>query len=365
MPAEPAHLEVQGLSLDLGTFSLRDIDLVVETGQYDILLGASGCGKSTLLKCILGLHRGHRGKVLLDGRDISDEPPERRRMGYLPQSYTLFPHLDVEHNIRFGLAVRNLTAHEADRHLDHLCDLLDIQSLRTRQADYLSGGERQKVALARALATKPRALLLDEPFSSIDEGNRRRLWFELKNVISEIGITTVHITHSIEEACVMGEKLSVLIDGGLVQTSTSKELLERPASAAVARYLGYRNLFSGRARPHPDGSRVELPGFEIVLGTELPEDQPIEICVRPQDIKVVKQGVPIRGTLARNVFQGTFVRFFPTSDACVAWFQLEGSSRPFDFELRFPLYIKGRHDLQPGKPVSIALHERALVLYRG
>ena len=363
-PADRGHLRVSGLGLELGDFALRAVDLVAAKGEYHILLGPSGSGKSTLMRCILGQHRAGSGSITLGGRDITQLPPERRRMGYVPQNYALFPHLDVERNVRFGLAAGRVTSHEASARVDRICGLLGIENLRRRRVDFLSGGERQKVALARALVTRPEAIMLDEPFSSIDEGSRRRLWFELKNVMTELGVTALHITHSIEEACVMGERMSVLVEGRIAQCGTSRDLLERPASVAVATYLGYRNIFAGTAGPHPDGAAVQLEGFEVVLRRELSSGEHVRVCARPQDIKIVKAGVPVRGTLSGNVFAGSFVRLFPTTDACVAWFQLEGSDQPFDFELRFPLYIKDRHELELGKPVSVAFHEPALVVFR-
>lgn len=362
--ADRGHMCVRGLGLELGDFALRDVDLVAQKGEYHILLGPSGSGKSTLMRSILGQHRVGNGTISLGGRDITQLPPERRRMGYVPQNYALFPHLDVERNIRFGLVAVGVPAREADERVDRICDLLGIESLRRRQVEFLSGGERQKVALARALVTQPDAILLDEPFSSIDEGSRRRLWLELKAVMTEIGITALHITHSMEEACVMGERMSVLIEGRIAQCGTSRDLLERPANISVANYLGYRNIFEGSTRPHPAGTAVQLDGFEVVLSRELPVGERLHICARPQDIKIVKSGVPVRDTLAGNVFAGSFVRLFPTTDACVAWFRLEGSDKPFDFELRFPLYIRDRHAIEPGKPVSVAFHEPALVVFR-
>ncbi len=365
MPADSAHLCVQDLGLQLGSFALRDIQLQAARGEYHILLGPSASGKSSLMKCILGLHERHSGRIELGGRDISREPPERRRVGYVPQNYALFPHLDVERNIRFGLAARHTGVAEADRRVDRVCGLLGIHALRQRPVHHLSGGEKQKVALARALVTQPEAIMLDEPFSSIDEGSRRRLSFELKNTIAEIGITALHITHSIEEACVMGERLSVLIDGRLVQAGSSRDLLERPASEAVARFLGYRNIFEGTTREHPVGTEVGMEGFRVLLSRQLPAGERVKVCVRQQDIKIVKTDVPIRGTLANNVFPGSFVRLFPTSDACVAWFRMQGSEQPFDLELRFPLHIKGRLGLEAGVKASVAFHEPALVVFRG
>ena len=197
MSADSPHLKIDSLGLTLGKFSLKDINLTCKKGHYHILMGPSGSGKSTLIKCILGFYKPDRGKILWNDRDITTALPEQRKMGYLPQSYALFPHLNVEENIRFGINANKLPRQQADGLVKQLCDMLGIEKLCKRRVTNLSGGEKQKVALGRALGAQPEIILLDEPFSSIDEGGKRRLWFELKNVIDEVGITTIHITHNL------------------------------------------------------------------------------------------------------------------------------------------------------------------------
>jgi ABC-type Fe3+/spermidine/putrescine transport system ATPase subunit len=214
-------VRIESLNVTLGRFSLKDVTLSCARGEYHILLGPTGSGKSSLLKCILGLHRPESGRIHLDGVDITDELPEHRQMGCVPQDYALFPHLNVEENLRFGLRPRKVPAEQADSLVDRLSEVLNIEHLRKRRVQHLSGGERQKVAIGRALATQPKMMLLDEPFSSIDEGAKRGLWLELKQIVREVGITTFHVTHNLEEAYSLGERLSVMIDGNLVQSGIS------------------------------------------------------------------------------------------------------------------------------------------------
>jgi ABC-type Fe3+/spermidine/putrescine transport system ATPase subunit len=360
---ERQHLAVESLGLTLDRFRLDDVSFGCAEGEYRILLGPTGSGKSTLIKCLLGLHRVDRGRIVLGGREITHELPERRGMGYLPQTFALFPHMTVEQNIRFGIQARRPPRDEADRLLGELSEMLGIEQLLERDVRNLSGGEKQRVALARALGTRPRTILLDEPFSSIDEGMRRQLWFELKQVISEIGVTALHITHNLDEAHVMGERLSVLIDGRLVQEGMPREILERPASEPVARFLGYRNVFHGTARPIEGGARIEAGKLSIVVERKLHAGERVGVCLRQQDIKILKEDTPLKGSLERNVFPGTLTQLFAQPETCTAWFSLAGSDDPRDLELRFPRYLIERHHLEPGQQIRVALWEPAIVVW--
>ncbi len=358
------HLDIQSLNFAIGGFSLRDVHFRCRRAEYHILLGPTGSGKSTLMKCILGIYRPKGGSIHLNGKNISADPPECRSMGYLPQDFALFPHLNVERNIRFGLHPRKLPLGQADELVNRLCHILKIDGLRNRGVKHLSGGEKQKVALARALASQPEIILLDEPFSSIDEGARRLLWFELKRAIAEVGITAIHITHNLEEAYTLGEQLSVLIDGVLVQRGARQEIFERPASERVARYLNYRNVFSGRTEKFEGGTRINLRHFSVVVKDEIQEGRGIALCIRPQDLKIVRESVLIRDSLRRNVFSGEIVALFPLPEHCVMLFKINGSPQRYDLELRFPIYIKKRHDLYVGKKVRVAVWEPSIIVFR-
>lgn len=358
------HLEISSLNFSVGALRLRDINLYCRKGEYHILLGPTGSGKSTLIKCILGLFRPQSGGVSLNGHDITGEPPEKRRMGYLPQHYALFPHLNTEENIRFGLRARKMPPGESDELVSRLCGMLQIESLRKRSVRNLSGGERQKVALGRALAARPEIIILDEPFSSIDEGARRLLWFEMRQVIGEVGITAIHITHNLEEAYTVGEKLSVLIDGELVQSGSKRDIFERPATENVARYLNYRNIYSGRAERHPGGTRVELGHFSVVVKDEIPVGREVAICIRPQDIKIIREDVGIRDSLKENVFSGEIISLFMLPEQCLMRFKMDGSPKNYDFELRFPTYIEKRHALYVGKRVRVAIWEPNIIVFK-
>jgi ABC-type Fe3+/spermidine/putrescine transport system ATPase subunit len=363
MSGDGPFARVESLNVSLGEFSLNDITLSCGRGEYHILLGPTGSGKSSLLKSMLGFHRPESGRIDLDGRDITRELPERRQMGYVPQDYALFPHLNVEQNLRFGLRAGDARGARADALVDRLCEMLKIEHLRKRRIQNLSGGERQKVAIGRALGAQPKMILLDEPFSSIDEGAKRGLWFELRQLVKQVGVTTLHVTHNLEEAYSLGERLSVMIDGRLVQSGERKEIFERPANERVARYFNYTNIFDGIAEEHPEGTRIDLGHFGVVVRTKVAEGKRVKLCVRQQDIRIIREGAPIRDTLRRNVLAGEITGLFPLLEEYVMWFRMERSPRKYDLELRFPIYMQGRHDLYEGKKIRVALWEPMITLF--
>jgi ABC-type Fe3+/spermidine/putrescine transport system ATPase subunit len=363
MPGDDPFARIESLNLSLGRFSLTDITLSCGRGEYHILLGPTGSGKSSLLRCILGFHRLEAGRIHLDGRDITDELPERRRMGYVPQDYALFPHLNVEQNLRFGLRARNAPGERPDALVESLCEMLNIGHLRRRRVQNLSGGERQKVAIGRALGAQPKMILLDEPFSSIDEGAKRGLWFELKQLVSHLGLTTLHVTHNLDEAYTLGERLSVMIGGRLVQSGDRREIFERPANERVARYFNYTNIFDGVAEEHPEGTRINLGHFGVVVRAKVAEGKRVKVCIRQQDIRIIKEGAAIKDSLRRNILAGEITNLFPLLEEYVMWFRVGGSPRKHDLELRFPLNVEGRHKLHEGKKIRVALWEPMIMLF--
>ena len=359
------YLNISNLRFLIGAFQLTDIDLSVRQGEYHVLLGPTGSGKSTLMKCILGLYKPSCGSIILDDSDLLPLPPEKRDLGYLPQNYALFPHLSVEGNIRFGLHSRRLSASAEDKEVTIQCDAFQIGSLRERDVRTLSGGEQQKVALARALITRPKVILLDEPFSSIDEGSRRMLWFDLKQAIRRAGVTAIHITHHLEEAYTLGDRLSVMVDGKLIQSGRKEEVFGYPATESVARFLGYRNIFYGDTRSLSGGTAIDLGYFSVKTSKKIPAGERVAICLRPQYIKIIREDDPIRESLKRNVFKGEVVAIFMFPEYCQMRFQIAGSSSPFDLELKFPAYIKERLSLSVGKKITVALWEPSIIVFRG
>ncbi len=208
-------LQVENLHLRAGDFRLQDISLHVEQGEYFVLMGQTGSGKSLMVKCICGLIRVDAGRIVIDERDVTDLAPRRRGVGYVPQEGALFPNMNVARNITFGQRVRGVPHRAALREVGPLIEMLGLGALLARHTDTLSGGERQKVALARALATRPHLLVLDEPVSALDEQTRKEVCEGLLRVHRELDLVTVHICHSTAEAHALADRIGTMRAGRL------------------------------------------------------------------------------------------------------------------------------------------------------
>ena len=248
-------LVIQDVERRFGAFSLG-ITLSAAAGAYLTLLGPSGSGKSLLLGIVAGLYAPERGRVLIDDRDVSREPPERRGLGFVLQRVSLFPHLSVAGNIEFGLQARGASRAERRARRDELVSDLGLEPLLERPVPALSGGEAQRVAIARALAPRPRLLLLDEPLSLVDHNARLELQQELRRIHGATGVTVLHVTHNREEARALGQRCAIMLGGRIVQTGSSEEVFARPRCVFVARFLGLREL----ELPAVDGCRESCLG---------------------------------------------------------------------------------------------------------
>jgi len=235
-------IEIRDLTFRAGDFQVRSVSLDVANGEYFVLLGPNGSGKTLLISCLCGLLRAESGRILIDGQDVTHAEPRLRRIGYVPQDYGLFPHLNVAKNVTFALRAAGLWHAEALAKAGPLIEKLRLGRLLDHMPATLSGGERQKVALARALAIQPRLLLLDEPVSALDGPTRAEVIEQLRIVQRDVGVTTIHVCHSTDEALAVADRAGVMIDGQLVQTGRVEELMEHPASPDVARLLLARLL---------------------------------------------------------------------------------------------------------------------------
>ncbi|MFO7544888.1 MAG: ABC transporter ATP-binding protein [Trueperaceae bacterium] len=248
-------LILEALSKRYGDVRAVDgVTLSLADGETLALLGPSGCGKSTLLRLTAGLEPPDAGRVVLDGQDVTNVPPQRRRFGMVFQDYALFPHLDVERNVAFGLVERRRPPEERRRRTAALLDLVGLAGLERRRVTELSGGQQQRVALARALAPDPSVLLLDEPLSNLDEALRATLKEELREILGELDTHAIYVTHDQTEAFTIADRVAVMRQGSIVQVGTREELLERPASVWLARFLGHENVFDEAVARRAQGS---------------------------------------------------------------------------------------------------------------
>lgn len=247
-------LAIRDLTKHFPAFSLDKVTLEITRGEYFVLLGPTGAGKTVLVELLCGLRFPDAGTIALDGVEITNCDPAARRIGYVPQDYALLPFMTVAENIGFGLQAHHLPAREIEREVAEMMRLLGIAHLAKRVPTQLSGGERQRVALGRALVIRPAILLLDEPFSAIDEGLRDSLGEELLRIHTQLQTTTIHICHNLEEAVMLGDRLGILENGRLIQTGSPREVLTRPANAFVTRFLRLPNVAQGLVRQTTVGS---------------------------------------------------------------------------------------------------------------
>jgi ABC-type Fe3+/spermidine/putrescine transport system ATPase subunit len=297
-------IEIRDLSIDLDAFHLRHIDLAIRDGEYLVLLGPTGAGKTVLIECIVGLHRRHQGKILIDGLDVTRHFPEERNVGYVPQDYALFPNMTVEQNLAYGLKARRTPRTVIAEKVSAMLMRLGLAALALRFPVNLSGGEKQRVALGRALLTDPRVLLLDEPLAALDESMRCELATELRAIQRSVHGTFLHVCHNLEEALEVADRIAILKDGALVQVGTPEEIIHRPANLFVAQFTRTRNILPGLAEPSGAGSLVQLDGGPLIRAA-VSMAGPVVATFRPEMVKLVEGA---NGGTGDNELCGRIVR---------------------------------------------------------
>jgi ABC-type sugar transport system ATPase subunit len=281
-------IELKDLHVKVAAFHLEGIDLTVPKGDYTVVLGPTGAGKTVLLESIAGLHTINKGKIVLDGRDVTGTVPEERGVSIVYQDYALFPHLSVKENIVFGLRVRHTAKPQLDGALAWISGLFEIGPLLNRLPASLSGGERQKVALARALITRPQILLLDEPLSALDAESREEMRSQLKTVHDKLNITTLHVTHDFEEAMSLADTIVVIDRGKIAQVGTPAEIFYHPSSEFVARFTMARNIFAGKVVGRDKkGSVFKCDGIEIFTSSE--NSKAALAVIRPEMVQLTSE----------------------------------------------------------------------------
>lgn len=309
-PAAPASLSAEGATVELEAVekhygahrALAGLSLRIEPGEFVSLLGPSGCGKTTALRALAGLEAIDSGAIRIDGADVAAVPVEKRDIGMVFQQYSLFPHMTVRQNVSFGLEMRKVAAAARRERVIEALDMVHLADFADRYPHQLSGGQQQRVALARALVTRPRVLLLDEPLSALDAKVRVSLRDEIRRIQSDLGITTVFVTHDQEEALAVSDRIAVMNAGGIEQVGTPEELYRHPVSAFTADFVGQSNRLRGDLR----GGDVFVYGFRVpALAADL-ADGPVLAYVRPEDIAFAPDGVT--GTVVASSFLGSIRR---------------------------------------------------------
>lgn len=297
-------LEVKDLNVQLGNFFLKNINLEARDGEYFVLLGPTGSGKSVLLESIAGLTPVTSGEVWINGRDVTNLNLEHRNIGFAYQDYQLYRHLTVRDNISFGLMWKSRKKEETEEAVDRVIELLGIENLVEKRPWGLSGGESQKIALARAIAIKPDLLILDEPLSAVDSETKEDYERDLKRLHDTLGLTTIHVTHSFEEAIAMGDRIAVIRQGEILQTGTPDEIFRQPRTEFVARFLMARNIFSGELTDGTGGQPyLSVDGIKLAVNTEKRGET--RASIRPEDILLSTEPLPA-GT--PNSFEGAISR---------------------------------------------------------
>ncbi|MEI4487081.1 ABC transporter ATP-binding protein [Frigidibacter sp. MR17.14] len=345
-----AAIEARGLvkafgSGDVAVRALDEVSVTIRKGEFFTLLGPSGCGKTTLLRLIAGFEMPTGGAILLDGQEVTDTPPNRRRVNTVFQSYALFPHMTVAENVGFGLKMLGRPKAEIAGAVARVLKLVRLDSFATRRPAQLSGGQQQRVALARALAPEPKVLLLDEPLSALDLKLRKEMQRELKRLQTETGITFVFVTHDQEEALTMSDRIGVMSAGRLLQVGPPREIYNHPVNRFVADFIGETNVLPATS----DGAVTRLADGTPVAAPPAPAG-PVTLAVRPEQLRILPAGSP--GALAATV---TETVYFGTDTQCHLAL---ADGTPLVARLQSP--PSGDTGLAPGDAVGLAFAEGAL-----
>lgn len=288
-----SYLNVTQLNKSYGpTTIFENIDFSAEQGEFVTLLGPSGCGKSTLLRCIAGLTEVDSGNILLQGQDLVPLPPQKRTIGMVFQSYALFPNMTVEKNVAFGLKMQKLAGGDIQKRVMEVLALVELTDFAKRYPHQLSGGQCQRVALARSLVTRPRLLLLDEPLSALDARIRRHLREQIRNIQQELKLTTIFVTHDQEEALTLSDRIVLMNRGKIVQNGNAEMLYTQPADLFAAGFIGNYNLLSAEQASQLSGQTFSG-----------------QVAIRPESIRVCAPQGGIPATILSHSLLGNVIRY--------------------------------------------------------
>jgi spermidine/putrescine ABC transporter ATP-binding subunit len=298
-----AMIEFREMSKRYGALVANDrLSLTIRRGELMTLLGPSGCGKTTALRCLTGYIHPDEGRIFLDGKDVTDVPTHQRELGMVFQNFALFPHMTVQDNVGFPLMIRNLPKEERGKLVAEALRLVRLEGYEGHYPRQLSGGQQQRVGLARALVYRPKVLLLDEPLSNLDAKLREEMRFEIKEVVTRLGITAMYVTHDQAEALALSDRVAIMNRGKLEQLGTPEEIYDRPQSRFVAEFIGLSNFLEGRVQSL-QGDTMAVAVESLTLATSAPKGvglgQKVLLFVRPNEVELVRPEEPA----GSNVFE--------------------------------------------------------------
>lgn len=298
-------ITLENVSHEWDDFSLKNVSFSVNKGEHFIILGPTAAGKTLILETIAGFYVPRKGKILLNGKDITCIPPEKRNIGFVYQDYSLFPHMKVKENVAFGLKMQKLPKTEIETKVQDIMDSMGISYLQNRLPSTLSGGEQQRVALARSLVIDPDILLLDEPLSALDPRTREALREELKRVHEVRNTTTIHVTHDQDEALALADRIGVIMDGELVQVDEPYRVFNEPVTEEIATFVGVENVVKGKIISNQDGVVVVDTGKYQIRALSNLEEGEVNVFIRPENIILSKGKLE---SSARNSVSGKISR---------------------------------------------------------
>ena len=325
-PSQKPYIQIENVTKKFGDFTAIDhLNLDIYKNEFFSLLGPSGCGKTTLLRMLAGFEKVSEGRILLDGEDISEIPPHLRPINMMFQSYALFPHMTVEKNIAFGLKQDNLPPSEINQRVEEMLELVELSDFAKRKPNQLSGGQSQRVALARSLAKRPKLLLLDEPLGALDKRLREQTQFELMDIQEKLEVTFVIVTHDQEEAMTVSSRIGVMDSGNLIQVATPTEIYEAPVNKDVADFIGDVNILRGIYKGQNDvGTQLHSDDSDsIVFATQevgASTGDEMWFAIRPEKLEISKkkpknQHNILKGLIEDIAYGGSFSTYHVRLDS--------------------------------------------------
>ncbi len=357
-------VELDGVEKHFGEIAALDgVSAQIREGEFFSLLGPSGCGKTTLLRLIAGFEQPTKGNIAIDGFQMHGVEANERPTNMVFQSYAIFPHLNVEENVGYGLKRLNLGKDETARRVNEMLKLVDLENYNKRPAHALSGGQRQRVALARSLIMKPKVLLLDEPLSSLDKNLREQMQLELRHLQRTVGITFILVTHDQEEALTMSDRIAVMFEGKIVQIASPQELYSRPKSKRVASFIGVMNFIEGQLLK--DGGQFTTVDVGILGNVNVNPDQipiplnpgPVIIGIRPEMLTLLFEDrdsteYEISGVILESTYYGDMTYYNV---------QINGLKSPLTISMR---NTAGRRVLGDGESARVGWGAESLVILK-